>query len=55
MYKCRLRRMKSKMQRYNLRLPAELIRKLEARKVKIGIPVSEQMRRAIEAYLRQEQ
>jgi predicted DNA-binding protein len=47
--------MKSKMQRYNLRLPADLIRRLEARKAKIGIPVSEQMRRAIEAYLKREE
>ena len=40
------------MKRYNLRLPADMIRKLEAIKRETGAPVNELIRRAIEAWLK---
>jgi predicted DNA-binding protein len=40
------------MQRYNLRLPADVIRKLEAIRKQTGAPVNELIRRAIEAWLK---
>jgi predicted DNA-binding protein len=45
--------MKQQMERFNLWLPVDLIRRLEAQKKETGAPVSEQIRRAIEAYLKQ--
>jgi predicted DNA-binding protein len=42
------------MKRYNLRLPADMIRKLETLKKKTGAPVNELIRRAIEVWLKQQ-
>lgn len=42
------------MKRYNLRLPADMIRKLEALKKETGAPVNELIRRAIGVWLKQQ-
>ena len=39
------------MTRYNLRLPAAQVKKLESIREKDGVPVNEQIRRAIDFWL----
>jgi len=41
-----------KMIQYNLKMPASLIKKLEARKQRTGVPIAEQIRRAVEKDLK---
>lgn len=42
------------LERYNLRLPKAQLAKLEAIREKVGVPVNESIRRAIDAYLEKE-
>lgn len=44
---------KENMVRYGLRLPQELIDKLEAIRTKTGAPVNELIRRAVEYWLKE--